>query len=70
MGIVNFFMKYQPSFLGDKNFEDMGVLFIDVDEDGDLDLFVASGGEKDGYDRVFNDGLGNFTKGLIPDAGY
>ena len=76
-GNSEFIMKYQSSFLGDKNFEDMGVLFIDVDEDGDLDLFVASGGVEcvPGssllLDRIYlNDGLGNFTKGhssLLPD---
>ena len=53
----------------DKASEDMGCLFIDVDGDKDLDLFIASGGNefKDGnrllIDRLYiNDGQGNFTK--------
>ncbi|WP_299126791.1 VCBS repeat-containing protein [uncultured Winogradskyella sp.] len=49
--------------------EDLGCLFIDVDNDKDLDLFIASGGSeyKQGdvvlRDRLYiNDGVGNFIK--------
>ena len=52
-------------------FEDMGAVFLDADSDGDLDLFVASGGfdprPKPLYlrDRLFlNDGKANFTLSL------
>ncbi|MBL8728084.1 MAG: VCBS repeat-containing protein [Planctomycetes bacterium] len=57
--------------------EDMGVLWLDVDGDGDLDLFVASGGAeaKPGdaalRDRVYrNDGTGTFTRDdtVLPDV--
>jgi hypothetical protein len=53
----------------DKASEDLGCLFLDVDGDGDLDLYIASGGSefKKGSkflkDRLYvNDGLGNFMK--------
>ncbi len=53
----------------DKNSEDMGCIFVDIDKDNDLDLFVVSGGyefkedSKELQDRLYlNDGKGNFTK--------
>ena len=53
----------------DKESEDLGALFFDLDGDGDKDLYVTSGGSefKKGNkllkDRIYiNDGLGNFSK--------
>lgn len=53
----------------DKNSEDLGCLFIDIDGDNDKDLYIASGGSENKRgssllkDRVYiNNGSGEFTK--------
>lgn len=63
----------QEAFEQDKLSEDLSLLFYDHDNDGDQDLFIASGGNEHGVgdlalsDRLYlNDGKGQFTKAEVP----
>ncbi|MGB0777219.1 MAG: VCBS repeat-containing protein [Flavobacteriaceae bacterium] len=67
------------AFERDKNYEDMGILPIDINNDGYLDLYISSGGNEfepgdSRYsDRLYlNDGSGEFTKieGALPELNY
>jgi len=69
-----FQLSPQKAFEKDKDLEDAGVAFFDIDKDGDQDLLVTSGGYQ--YDqgssmlmlRLYtNDGKGNFSNGSIPE---
>ncbi|NNE76294.1 MAG: hypothetical protein HKN31_04395, partial [Pricia sp.] len=60
--------KTTADFDKNRNSEDMESVFFDADNDGDLDLYVCSGGieysqySTDFLDRLYiNDGSGNFT---------
>ena len=75
----SFTEKKQAAFTADKNQEDMSSLFFDADGDGDMDLYVVSGGAefKQGdnlyQDRLYkNDGKGNFTAApnVLPQEGF
>lgn len=61
-------------FDSDPNHHDTGTLLFDADDDGDLDLYIVSGGylwptgHPNYQDRFYvNDGFGNFRKGELPE---
>ena len=69
------FVRREGPWDADLECEDMGILWLDADSDGDLDLFVVSGGVEAGkdskllQDRLYrNDGTGDFRKatGALP----
>ncbi|MBS0001290.1 MAG: VCBS repeat-containing protein [Cyclobacteriaceae bacterium] len=75
----NFMSVNEKLFRQDKTSEDTDCLFFDADGDGDVDLYVASGGNEFSssstalIDRLYlNDGSGNFKKSvqLLPTSRF
>ncbi|MHA4844571.1 VCBS repeat-containing protein [Flavitalea antarctica] len=71
-----FVMQSVPAFETDKPYEDMGAVFLDIDKDGDMDLYVSSGGaaHPDGsplyQDRLYiNNGQAAFAKPVMIPTG-
>ncbi|MBC7508524.1 MAG: VCBS repeat-containing protein, partial [Ferruginibacter sp.] len=62
-GNGKFIKKDMPIFEEHVLFENVEALLTDLDNDGDLDLYVVSGGNETNFqDRIYkNDGKGNFT---------
>ena len=60
--------KHIEDFFNDRASEDTGLIFFDVDNDNDMDLYAVSGGgeyfdDLTAKDRLYiNDGIGNFKK--------
>lgn len=71
-----FYKKICPLIDNDSTFEDIDAVFVDIENDGDLDLAIAGGGNEFWGNseflaqRIFlNNGSGDFTKKTIfPDA--
>ena len=67
-------MPTQQLFLEDSSYEDQSILIFDADKDGDMDIYVASGGNEDAADKpelmedrlYVNEGKGMFKRGLLP----
>jgi len=62
-GDGKFFKKEISAFNDHADFEDVEATFADFNQDGNLDLYVVSGGNETNFkDRIYyNDGKGNFT---------
>lgn len=72
-----FTRNHSPLLHMDSTYEDVSAVFVDIENDGDLDLVVASGGNEYWGDSEFllqriyiNDGFGNFTSKLTFDNLY